>query len=147
MVNMVGAKKKFDMLPKVIVEKFTQQVEKESQTLVDMINKDKPFPEIEVGWTWGDVPRGAISIGKVANKEFQIVRTWIYARGIPYSDPEKGFAAAWFEFGTDDRYHKSGKFVGRIQAVPFFFPNYKRRKANIQRNLKNAINRGIKAIK
>ena len=44
-------------------------------------------------------------------------------------------AAHLIEFGTDERYHESGKYTGRIKADPFMIPVYREESPVVQQIL------------
>lgn len=131
---------RFKRVPKLVRDEISAQLEKEATKLVAEMNSIKPLPEIQVGWTWGDAPKGALTIGKVANREYAKVSITIYATSANGS----GFSAAWFEFGTAPRFHKSGKSTGQITASPFFWPVYRANKKRIRGNVSRAVTRAMK---
>lgn len=116
------------------------ELEKVAARVVADMNAVKPLPEIEIGWTWGNPPRGSVSLGRVQSGGSNEMRITIYAVGAQGS----GFAAAWFEFGTADRFHKSGKYVGKITAQPFFYPIWRARKRSVKSAVTRAISKAVK---
>lgn len=137
MVESAGLRRKMAAIPVVLQVAAREALEGEARGMVAAMNRVKPLPEIEIDWTWGDTPAGSISIGQVRGKAFGVLRITIYAKAPQGS----GFSAAWFEFGTAERKHGSGKFTGRIAASPYFYPVYRSRK----KASRAAINRKIKA--
>lgn len=136
---------RFARIPQLIVDEVVQQIEREAERIVQQMRAIAPKPvagtnEIEIGWTWGDAPRGSITIGKVAGREYDKIAVRIYARGPQGS----GWAAVWFEFGTKDRFHKSGKWTGRMPITPFFFPTYRANRSSAKSNISRAVRRGLK---
>lgn len=93
--------------------------------------------DIEINWTWGTAPKGSVTLGKVSKKASDKVGITIYASG-------RGFSARWFEFGTNPRFHKSGKSVGAIQAQPFFWPAYRANATGVKRSISSAVRRGFR---
>lgn len=99
--------------------------------------------DIEINWTWGDAPKGAITLGTVRSgkrkgRTYDQIAITIYARG-------RGFAAMWFETGTAERFQKTtGRRTGRITAQPFFWPVYRANKTRIRRAVNSAVRRGFK---
>jgi hypothetical protein len=55
-------------------------------------------------------------------------------------DPKAG----WFEFGTAERFHKSGKSVGRITARPYFFPAFRLHRKAAGRAIRAALRKAIR---
>lgn len=89
-----------------------------------------------IGWTWGDAPAGAFTMGEIrsgkdAGVEYSALRITVYAnpkdkKGRPY--------ASWVEFGT-----KSGN-----TARPFFWPVYRLHKRRIRARVLKAIREELK---
>lgn len=73
---------------------------------------------VQIGWTDGDAPAGAIAIARSRPQDGLTITIWARHRS---------GNAAWFEFGTAIRRHKSGKSTGAITASPFFWPVYRAR--------------------
>lgn len=114
------------------MQRVAERVTKEMRVFNPLSDAD-----IEINWTWGDTPPGAIKVGKVASREYEKIGITIYARGTDFN-------AAWFEFGTAERFHKNGKSVGRITAQPFFFPVYRANKSRIKSAIRSAVRRAVK---
>ena len=131
---------RFKRVPELVRRELVSQLEKEAKKLVAEMNSLKPLKEIEIGWTWGDAPKGSLKIGTVKNREVGKVAITIYAAGAQGS----GFSANWFEFGTSPRFHKSGKPTGQILASPFFWPVYRANKKRVRSSLTRAVNRAMK---
>lgn len=133
---------RFKRIPKLVREELTKILEQEANKVVSEMNALRPIPEIEVAWTWGEAPEGALTIGRVGSREFGKLVVTIYATARSEGHPQ-GFnaLAAWFEFGTAERFHKSGKYVGEIYAAPYFWPVYRANKKRILARLRRAVNR------
>src|SRR5690606_25076602 len=91
-----------------------------------------------IGWTWGDAPKGSITLGRVkATKEGDEVIT-IYAgtRNKNLGDKD-AFYVRFVEFGTQN-----------MAPHPFFYPSYRalrrRVKSRVTREMKKAIREGAK---
>lgn len=98
---------------------------------------------VEIDWTWGEAPRGAITLSKATSgKEFSSISVTIFARAKQGS----GITPAWFEFGTSPRYHKSGKATGQITASPFFYPTYRANRQRVQSSLRGVLRRAVRKI-
>ncbi|SFC77688.1 hypothetical protein [Tropicimonas isoalkanivorans] len=139
MVKGVAAfRKRMRDIPAKVRMEVTAAIEASAEEVVRDMRVLNPLPgDIEIGWTWGKAPKGAISIGRVAGREHDKIGATIYARG-------DDFAAAWFEFGTSPRFQKTGKGVGRITAQPFFYPAYRANKRRIRSRITRAVKRGMK---
>jgi hypothetical protein len=99
--------------------------------------------QVEIGWTWGDAPRGSFAIGKASNgTETTSLSVTIYARGKQGS----GISPTWFEFGTAERFTKEGESRGRITAGPFFYTVFRANRQRVQASLRAALRRAVKKI-
>ena len=82
-----------------------------------------------IGWTWGDAPKGTVSLGSVQtglNKEGTTKLTI-------YAGDRKAFYARWVEFGTR-------KWAGN----PFFFSTWRNNKRKVKGMLTRAIRKAIR---
>jgi HK97 gp10 family phage protein len=82
-----------------------------------------------IGWTWGDAPKGSLTLGAVAGNEYATLRITIYAGG------GKAFYARFQEFGTVN-----------MPANPFFFPVWRAKRKSVRNRITRAMNKAIKAI-
>lgn len=78
-----------------------------------------------IGWTWGDAPSGAISLGKAKAGRLSIT---IYAGG------GEAFYAWFQEFGTVN-----------MPANPFFFPSYRKLRRKAKGRVTRKINKAIRS--
>jgi hypothetical protein len=139
-VNSAGLRRKFRQLPQVVNDALTKQVEKEASKLVAEMRFLAPVPGLEIAWTWGDAPRGAVVVRQVRNRERADLSVTIYARG-------RSVDARWFEFGTNERVQATtGRRTGRIVAQPFFFPPYRANRQRIRNNIRAALRRAVKKL-
>lgn len=80
-----------------------------------------------IGWTWGEAPKGSLTIGTVGGREYGALRITIYAGG------GDAFYARFQEFGTV-----------KMPANPFFFPVWRARKRRVKGRISRAISKAIK---
>ena len=80
-----------------------------------------------IAWTWGDAPKGAMTIGTVGGREYGTLRITIYAGG------GEAFYAKFQEFGTV-----------KMPARPYFFPVWRARKRRTRGRITRAIGKAIK---
>lgn len=133
-------------IPQRVRAEVTAQLETEAQKFVQEANAIKPDEKITIGWTWGSAPAGAITVGKVANREYEKIAITIYAIGPLLEDARVPISLAdVFEFGTNPRTQRStGKFTGSMPASPYFFPTYRANRRRVRANLSRAVSRGFK---
>ena len=104
-----------------------------------------------IGWTFGEVPKGAISLKtRSVLVKGQIMKITIYA------GDEKAYYARWVEFGT--RAHNVAKggglksFSGEAVthpgagARPFFYPSWRAMKKPIKKAISKAIQEAVRNV-
>lgn len=125
------------------VERWADRLVVEMRTIL-AISWPALAGQVDIGWTWGDAPRGSISVGQASKgREYDQLTVTIYARAKSGS----GLSATWFEFGTAHRVQKTtGRSTGRITARPFFFPVYRANKTRILGGLRSTLRTAIKKI-
>ena len=113
-----------------------------------------------IGWTWGDIPPGALKIGTVRGNDYGKMSIRIYAGT---SDKSLGkndaFYALFVEFGTSPHSvargarKKPGKEPGALiggkmhpgaRATPFFYPAWRANKRATQAAITRSIRKAIK---
>lgn len=120
---------RFNRVPNIVKRELEKQIEKEAEKLVKQIRVLAPRGKTgdmakSIGWTWGDVPRGALKIGQSFGNEYGKLSATIYVGA---------FYSGFVEFGTV-----------KMPASPFFFPIYRANKQNIKSNLSRAVTRAMK---
>lgn len=137
--NVDKFKKRLRTAPKKVVDEVAVAMQRAAEATTKEMRVFNPLTDadIEINWTWGDAPPGAIKTGTFNGNSYEKMAITIYARG-------RHVRARWFEFGTPERYHKNGKSTGRIVAQPFFFPVYRANKKRIKSRIKAAVTRAVK---
>jgi len=133
--NLAKFQRRMRAIPLSVRLEVTRQLEKEAEKIVRLMKAFAPkgatLELVEsIGWTWGDVPKGAITVGKVATSEYDRIAIKIYAGG------GDAFYAKFHEFGTV-----------KMAANPFFFPVWRAERRRARNNIKRAARRGIKKAK
>jgi hypothetical protein len=118
-----------------------------AERIVGMMRRLRPAPEIQIEWVWGPPPSGVISIGQVkaALEDRDFIS--IYATASTSEYPA-GFPAVarWFEFGTFQRYHRSGKATGAIAAQPYFYPAYRANRKAVRSRIAKKLKQATKSL-
>lgn len=122
-------------IPLSVRLEVVKQLEKEADKVVRLMKAFAPKGTTRqlmnsIGWTWGDVPKGAITIGKVAGSSYDRISIKIYAGG------DGAFYARFQEFGTVN-----------MAANPFFFPVWRSEKRRVKSGIKRAVKRGFQKAK
>lgn len=81
-----------------------------------------------IGWTWGDAPKGAMTLGTVRASKQGDLRITIYAGG------GATFYARFLEFGTQS-----------MPAHPFFYPAYRMNKKRVKGRITRTLKKALKA--
>lgn len=111
------------------------QAEKIVRDMKRIVPVDKGALRDSIGWTWGDVPTGAMTIGKVSpSKGEKIMAIKIYAgtRDKKLGDKD-AFYAAFQEFGTQN-----------MAANPFFWPTWRRSRSRVKSAISRAVGKAIR---
>lgn len=126
-------KSRFDAIPKAVREAVKAEMEKQAEAVVEMMRRLAPRDQGDliksINWTWGDAPKGAMTVGKVHGREYGTMRITIYAGG-----SKDSFHAVFQEFGTR-----------KMAANPFFFPAWRTRRKRIKAGISRAMNKAIRA--
>lgn len=117
---------RFNAIPAAVRDAARDALEKSAEEIVQMMRRLVPVRTGEarasIGWTWGDAPAGAITIGTVGDASYGTQRITIYAGA------GDAYHARFLEFGT--------KYM---PAHPFFFPAYRA----LKRRAKGRITRAM----
>ncbi|MET3899674.1 HK97 gp10 family phage protein [Devosia sp. UYZn731] len=139
-------RKKLRRLPELARQEISLAMEKSAAEIVDLAKSlvavDHGDLRESIGWTWGDAPKGSITLGQVKGPATGNLRITIYA------GDDKAFYARWVEFGTSAHVN-GGLYAGSdnpgTPARPFFFPSWragrKRAKARVTRAITKSAKR------
>jgi len=130
--NVAGFQRKMRAVPLIVRLELVKQLEKEADKIVKLMRAFAPrgssLQLVEsIGWTWGDVPKGAITVGQVRGSKYNRIAIKIYAGG------GDAFYARFQEFGTVN-----------MAANPFFYPVFRAEKRRAKAGIRRALKRGIK---
>lgn len=130
---------KLQKLPTEIEAEIRKAMEAQADEIVEMMRRLAGDPKIiaSIGWRWGArAPAGSMSVASVQSSRSRGMTITIFAGG------GSAFYAKWWEFGTDPRFHKTGKSTGQMKAKPFFFvsfrANRKRARSRVQAAMRAA---------
>ncbi len=84
--------------------------------------------QMSISWTWGDAPKGTMTLGRVVGDKNDMVIT-VYAGG------SEAYWARWVEFGTS-----------KMKAQPFFLPAYRANRKRVRSRIKRGINKAAKKV-
>jgi HK97 gp10 family phage protein len=139
MVDATMLRVKFQKVPEKIKRFVVDEIEKQAAKVVaDMkrlVPVDSGALRDSINWTWGDAPKGSITLGTVRGRTNARISVTIYAGT---RDKSLGSADAFYarfqEFGTV-----------KMAANPFFFPAWRANKPRVNAALKRAVGRALKS--
>ena len=121
---------RWSAIPARVKAEVAKELERQAQDIVDDMYSIAPQDTGDmagsIGWTWGDAPKGTMTLGTVGGKESGTLRITIYAGG------NDAFYARFIEFGTV-----------KMTARPFFFPVWRTRKKKVQAGIRRAMKKGL----
>lgn len=155
-------------LPKEAVKEIKIAMEKSANEIVALMKTLAPVGQYSgikgsnnpgalrdsIGWTWGNAPKGTISLGTVrGGSNAKDLKITIFAGS------KEAYYARWVEFGT--RAHgidvKNAVTMGRAgvdfgkhvdhpgaKATPFFFPAYRAMRKRARTRIGSAVRKSIK---
>ena len=138
--------KKLDRLPIKVKQRIREAMEQGANEIVNMaknlVPDDSGALRDSIGWTYGQAPKGAMTLGKVQSLGGELTIT-IYAGN------SEAFYARWVEFGTS-QHTAGGKFAGAtipaIPASPYFYVSFRANRRRVRGRISRAINRAAKEV-
>lgn len=139
-IGLAKLQRKLDRMPSAAKAKIRIALEEAADEIVRMARSLAPVlkgPDSRrkagalrdsIGWTWGKAPKGAITLGKVAEASLGGDLTITI-----YAGNSEAFYARWVEFGTEN-----------MKAQPYFYPSYRANKKTAKRRVRAAITRAAK---
>ena len=127
--------RRFDQVPDLIRAEVVAAIEAMADEIVNEMRSIAPKGETRklvnsIGWTWGSVPKGALSVGSVRGREYGKLSVTIYAGG------GEAFYARIQEFGSV-----------KMAANPYFYPTYRANKTRAKLRISAAVRRAFKKSK
>lgn len=138
--------RKLDRLPVKVKQRIREAMEQAANDIValakSLVPADTGALRESIGWTYGQAPKGAITLGKVESVGGELTIT-IYAGN------SEAFYARWVEFGTAA--HKAGgKFAGAtipaIPASPYFYVSFRANRRRAKGRISRAITKAAKEV-
>jgi HK97 gp10 family phage protein len=142
---------KLRALPGEVKSQISKAMETSAQEIVDMARNLVPVDELtlyeSIGWTWGDPPKGSITLGRSQRNPGDGLRITIFAGN------DEAFYARWIEFGTKP--HNAALGGGTVsgkkslagggglghpgtRAQPFFFVSYRANRRRVLSRISRA---------
>ena len=146
--NLDRLQRKLKALPDAVRKRIKQAMAEVANDIVNMakglVPTDSGDLRNSINWSWGDAPKGSISLASVAGlggaKDLTIT---IYAGN------SEAFYARWVEFGTAPHVN-GGIFEGTkhpgTSAKPFFFVSYRANRKRGKSKISRAITKAAKDV-
>ena len=127
--------RRFAAIPESVRAAAVQAMEQSAAEVVQLMRqwvpKDTGAGAASINWTWGDAPKGAMTLGTFKGKQRGSLQITIYAGGeTPLGD---AFYLRFQEFGTV-----------KMPANAFFFPAWRAKRTKAKARLTRAIRKAIK---
>ncbi|MEZ0212438.1 MAG: HK97-gp10 family putative phage morphogenesis protein [Xanthobacteraceae bacterium] len=160
-LGLAKLERKLKRLPEAVKEEIKTAMAKQADNIVrlakSLVPVDSHDLQDSIGWTWGKVPKGSITIGKFVGSKLGADLTLTIFAG-----NEAAYYARWVEFGTaatgfvasrENRKYKSVVVMTRelqphaaTPAQPFFYPAYKANRKSAKAAIRRAINSAAKKV-
>ena len=127
--------RRFAAIPEKVRAAAADAMEKGAEEIVQLMRqwvpKDSGAGAASINWTWGEAPKGAMTLGTYKGNARGSLQITIYAGGqTPLGD---AFYLRFQEFGTV-----------KMRANPFFYPAFRARRIRAKSRITRAINKAIK---
>lgn len=140
-IGLARLHRKLQRMPEVAKQRIRVTMEQSADEIVAMAKNLAPEKSgalrDSIGWTWGKVPQGAMTLGKVASASLAGDLTiTIYAgtRDKKLGDRD-AFYARFVEFGTQN-----------MAARSFFFPSYRANKKRARSRVRRSVTKAAKEV-
>jgi hypothetical protein len=135
--------KKLLAFPQAAKEEIAKAMEESANEIVGMAKSLAQSSRVRnsIGWTYGDVPKGALAIGGIKSRAGILITI--------FAGSEEAFMARWEEFGTAP-HTNAGIFSGTqhpgTAPRPYFFVSYRANRRRIKSRVSRAISRSAKKV-
>ncbi|WP_347139436.1 HK97-gp10 family putative phage morphogenesis protein [Paracoccus sp. SSK6] len=139
MVDDRGLKRKLRAVPDVVLKAVRAQMEDGASLIVREMKALAPYEtgalRDSIGWTWGNAPKGSLSIASVKGRVAGLFITiYVGTRDKSLGDQD-AYYARWQEFGTKN-----------MPANPFFFVVWRANRRSFRSGINRAVRNAVKTI-
>lgn len=139
--------RKLRALPDIAEKRIMAAMEASANDVVSTMKRLAPVDEgdlqMSISWTWGDAPKGSMTVATVSRRRGGGPRITIFAGN------REAYYARWVEFGTAQHLN-GGLFEGSkhpgTRAQPFFFVSFRAHRRRMKSALSRAITRAAKEV-
>ncbi|MBX8785278.1 HK97 gp10 family phage protein [Ochrobactrum sp. GRS2] len=133
-IGLAKLQRKINRLPNIAKQKIKVALEQSAEEITSLAKSLVPVDQGElrdsIGWTWGKAPKGALTLGKVAEASMAGDLTITI-----YAGNSKAYYARWVEFGTQ-----------KMGAQPYFYPSYRANKKSTRNRIRRSVRQAAKQI-
>ena len=140
-IGLAKLQKKLNAMPQIAKDEIKRALEQSANEIVDMMRNLVPVDSgalrDSIGWTYGEAPRGAMTIGSVRASELTgdlTITVYAGTRDKKLGEAD-AYYARWVEFGTQ-----------KMQAQPFFYPAYRALRRRAKGRVTRATNKAAKKV-
>lgn len=139
--------RKLNALPQAAERRIKAAMEAAADDIVSMMKRLAPVDDgdlqMSISWTWGDAPKGSMTVATVSRRRGGGPRITIFAGN------REAYYARWVEFGTSPHLN-GGIFAGSTnpgtRAQPFFFVSFRANRRRTKSTISRAITRAAKEV-
>lgn len=133
-IGLAKLQKKLNAMPRIAKDEIKRALEQSADEIVELAKNLVPEDTGElresIGWTYGKVPRGAMTLGKVfASKLATDLTITIYAGN------SEAYYSRFVEFGTQ-----------KMAARPYFYVSYRALRRRSKSRVTRAVTKAIKKV-
>lgn len=139
MVDSTRLKRRLRAVPKKIIAALKAQMEIYATELVAemrmLVPVDSGALRDSIGWTWGDAPKGSISLSNISSKvDGVFITIYVGTRDKKLGDAD-AYYARWQEFGTKN-----------MPANPFFYVTWRANRRRVRSGISRTVRKALKTI-
>lgn len=133
-IGVAKLRRKLEALVSVGRDEIKRAMETSADEIValakNLVPVDKGDLKDSIGWTWGKVPKGAMTLGTVQANEVDSGFTITIFAG-----NSEAYYSRWVEFGTQ-----------KMAAQPYFYPSYRALRRRSKSRVTRAVTKAIKKV-
>lgn len=133
-IGLQKLQKKLSAIPQIARQEIQIALEQSADEIVvlaqSLVPTDTGDLKDSIGWTWGKVPKGAMTLGKVRAAQLAGDLTITI-----YAGNSEAYYARWVEFGTQ-----------KMKDRPYFYPAFRALRKRSRSRVTRAINRAAKKV-
>ena len=147
--------RRFAAIPDRIKDAVTKPMEAYAEQIVTMMRHAVPVDQgdlsASIGWTWGDAPKGSVTVGSVGAYKYDTIRITIFAGGADKTKRSQARASGTLardqkrsgDFETDNaKFQEFG--TQNMPANPYFYVSWRANRRRVKAGITRAVRKAIK---